>query len=254
MGTKRQFRYLLVEDEPPAATRFQKLMKLCHSFVPHGAATSGSQAIGLLKENNVDVVFLDIELSDMSGFDLLDRIPADNRPLIVFVTAYDKYALMAFDYFAIDYLLKPFSNERFHKMISRVEAQLSNNEQNSWTGLTEAIRTGNLPGTIVVRTGKKHHFISIADIAWVSADGNYCDIHLENGEVHIHRETISKLTEILPNSEFARIHQSYVIRTSFVKSVNRILFSEMEVVLKDSTVLKVSRSYKNVVRSLMQNK
>jgi len=247
-------RYLVVEDEGPAATRFQGLMKSNALFVSQGVAVSGADAIAVIKEKPVDVLFLDIELPDMSGFDVLDQIPEHKRPLIVFVTAYDKYALLAFEYFAIDYLLKPFSNERFRKMITRIEARLSENApQNSWTGLTEAINKGSLPGTIVVRTGKKHHFISISDIAWVAADGNYCDIHLQNGDVHVHRETISRITDMLPKTDFARIHQSYVIRTSFVKSMNRILFGEIEIVLKDNTHLKVSRTYKSVVRDLVRN-
>lgn len=242
--------YLLVEDEAPAAARFQKLMKPNPSFVSMGTAASGAEALAILKEKTVDVVFLDIELPDMSGFDLLDKIPDDRRPIVVFVTAYDKYALLAFEYFAIDYLLKPFSNARFQKMISRIPGGHRQNLE----GLTESIRRGDLPGTIVVKTGKRHHFISIADITWVGADGNYCDIHVESGEVHVHRETILRMMEILPKEQFIRIHHSYVVRRSFIKGVNSILFGDMEVVLKDDSHLKVSRTYKSGLRDLLHKR
>jgi len=254
MDTSQKYRYLLVEDEVPAAIRFQNLIKSNSSFVSLGVATSGDEARQVITKGGVDLLFLDIELPDMSGFDLLDLIPEDKRPLIVFVTAYDKYALLAFEYFAIDYLLKPFSNDRFRKMITRLETQRSGTPSQNPTGLIQAIRGGTLHGTIVIRTGKRHHFVSIEDVAWVAADGNYCDIHLQNGEVHVHRETISRMMDILPAADFARIHHSYIIRTGFVKGINRILFNDMEVVLRDNTHLKVSRSYKNVARDLIRSR
>lgn len=247
-------RTLLVDDEDPALQRSQRLLKLRDDFVLHSSCTNGREALAVLQNNAIDFILLDIEMPGMSGLELLNELDAGKRPLVVFVTAYDNYAVKAFEYYAIDYLLKPFSNERFEKMLDRVQDHFNNKEKQNipWHDVIDSIDQQKLPGErIAVRTGKKYDFIEPADIAYICADGNYCEIKLISGAKYVHRETISNMIAMLPAGKFMRIHHSYIISIASVKQVGRLSFGELEIKMTDDRQLKVSRKYKDAVKKLI---
>jgi len=250
----KPIRTILVDDEGPALQRSQRLLQLQADFVLQGSCTNGKEALAVLMNGGIDFILLDIEMPGMSGIELLDRLDDSRRPLVVFATAYDNYAVKAFEYYAIDYLLKPFSNERFEKMLDRVRDHFTNKGKQDipWKDVSHAIVQQKLPGErIAVKTGRKYDFIAPSDIAYICADGNYCDIRLVSGNKYVHRETISNMISILPADQFLRIHHSYIISIASVKQVTRISFGELEVTMNDGCVLKVSRKYKGEVKKLL---
>jgi two-component system LytT family response regulator len=245
---------LIVDDEMPALQRMQRLLSGNHDFLLAGSCVNGKEALEILAEIKIDLLLLDIEMPLMSGLALLERLDDRNKPLVVFVTAYDEYAITAFEYYAIDYLLKPFTNERFEKMLFRVTEHFKHyaTAPVSWYDVKESITHKKLPGSrIAIKTGRKYHFIEPLQIAYVIVDGNYCNIKLHSGEKFVYRETLSNLLSVLPSGLFERIHHSYLVAISAVRQINRLGYGEMEVRMHDGSVLKVSRKYKEVVKKLM---
>ena len=246
---------LIVDDEDPSVQRVKRLVERHPEFHVVNTCHNGKEALDFIQRNDVDLVLLDIEMPIMTGIKLLNTLEESRRPLVVFLTAYDQYALQAFEYFAIDYLLKPFSNERFEKMLERVKGLVGSQSKPlfAWRDIQTAIDERKLPaGKITVKTGKKYHFIEVDEIAYITADKNYCEIKLLSGPRHIHRETLSHFENTLPQDKFARIHHSYIVRLDYIKGVNRVLFGDVEVVMKDGATFKVSRKYKNTIRTFLK--
>jgi len=246
---------LIVDDEEAARKRIERLLTNNKDFVNEKSCSSGMQALQVLSEKEIDLLLLDIEMPGISGLELVGKLDENKRPSVVFITAYDEYAVQAFEYYAIDYLLKPFSNERFEKMLDKVKIQLAVKKVTSipWPDIMNFMETHQLPDNrIAVKTGKKYHFIEPADIAYICADGNYCDIRLRSGDKFVHRDTITHLSSILPADKFIRIHQSYIVAIASVNQVNRMAFAEMEVKMADGKMLKVSRKYKGLVKKLIK--
>ncbi|MES2330409.1 MAG: LytTR family DNA-binding domain-containing protein [Bacteroidota bacterium] len=246
---------LIIDDEAPALQRNERLVLADKDFSIAGTCVNGEEALQILTDKKIDLLLLDIEMPVMSGLSLLQNFGIQNRPLVVFITAYDEYAVTAFEYYAIDYLLKPFTNERFEKMLARVKDHFrkEKHENISWADVNYSVQQRKLPGNrLAVKTGKKYHFIEPSQKAYVVADGNYCHIKLHSGEKYVHRETLSNLAAILSEDVFMRIHHSSIIAINAVKQVNRLGYGEMEVCMNDNSVLKVSRKYKERVKKLFK--
>lgn len=246
---------VIVDDEEAARKRTERLLAASKEFVIEKSCSSGVDALQVLSEKRVDLLLIDIEMPGLSGLELVNRLEESKRPSIVFITAYDEYALQAFEYYAIDYLLKPFSNERFEKMLTRAKLHIAGKKATNihWPDIMHFMETHQLPDNkIVVKTGKKYHFIDPADIAYICADGNYCNIRLCNGDKFIHRDTISHLAATLPADRFIRIHHSSIVAVSSVSQVNRMAFAEMEIKMTDGKLLKVSRKYKALVKKMIR--
>jgi two-component system, LytTR family, response regulator len=246
---------LMIDDEEAARKRVERLLTGNKDFVIEKSCSSGMEALLVLSEKKIDLLLLDIEMPGISGLELVNKIEESKRPSIVFITAYDEYAVQAFEYYAIDYLLKPFSNERFEKMLERVKLQITGKKAANipWPDIMNFMETHQLPDNrISVKTGKKYHFIEPADIAYICADGNYCGIRLCSGDKFVHRDTITHLASILPADRFIRIHHSYIVAIASVVQVNRVAFAEMEVKMTDGKLLKVSRKYKDLVKKMIR--
>jgi len=251
----KRIRVLIIEDEDLALKRVERLLRPQEDFIITASAANGRDALAFLSANDVDLVLLDIEMPDMNGFEVLNSITDEKRPLVVFITAYHEYALKAFDHFAIDYLLKPFSNMRFMKMLDRIRLLLDDKQYKNtlWTGIHSLSHDQDADRNYIpVKTGKKYHLLPVAEIAYISADGNYCEINMIHGAKHVHRDTIAHLFSILPSDKFIRVHNSHIASIFFIKNVSRISFGEMEIEMKNGITLKVSRKYKNSVKALFE--
>ena len=206
----------------------------------------------MIAEYHPDIIFLDIQMPEMTGLEMLQHIDAvtEKRPLIIFTTAYDEYALQAFELHAVDYLLKPFSLERFKTAVDQVISISSNSDQNTkqLQSLIDQIKTENTSSTasrITVKDAGKLSFVDIASITWVEASGNYVELHTADTK-HLMRETLTNIKAKLPSKDFFQASRSVIININFVKNV--VSNSKREVFINTTTgdTLKTTLTLKEV--------
>lgn len=254
-------RVLIVDDEPAARARIRRLLKDESDVDVVGESTDGASAVRAVVELKPDVVFLDIQMPESDGFDVLERLPRDQRPLVVFVTAYDQYALRAFEVHALDYLLKPFDAERFRASFARVRERLAR-DQRTEAGLVrsllEELKSGRADleklvrgaprhlDRIMVRSSGKITFVKVAELDWLEASGNYVRLHTARGS-HLIRETLSGLESRLDPNQFVRIHRSTIVNLDRVKEMQPWFSGDYLVILHSGVKLKLSRSFREAI-------
>lgn len=229
-------RAVIVDDEAPARDRIRHLLELERDVDVVGEAANGSDACETVRELRPDVLFLDVQMPDVDGLELLvelgDRVPE----FVIFVTAYDQYALKAFEHAAVDYLLKPFDPDRFAEAVSRVRGALAARAQ--------ATAQPNYISRIAVRSGERVLLLKAADIDWVEAQGNYVVLH-SAGARYILRDRISAIEARLDPAAFVRIHRSTVVNVDRIRDLHPLFHGEYTVVLTDGTRLTLSRRYRD---------
>jgi two-component system LytT family response regulator len=240
---------VIVDDEPPARAKLQRLLGDLPDFRVVAEAGSVAEAVPAVTEARPDVLYLDIQLGADSGFDVVDGLrAAEVAPLIVFTTAYSEYAVRAFDVQALDYLLKPFDRERFVASIERVRAALAEADRSD---VEERVRRllAQMPGRpaavqqILVRGADRAYFLAVRDIDRVTAAGNYVEVHA-GGKVHLIRESLTSFVAQLDAAEFLRVHRSHVVRLGFIAELKPMFHGDYELVLRDGQTLPLSRRYK----------
>ena len=243
---------LIVDDEPLGRDLVRHMLAAHPDFHVVGECGDGEQALAAIKRHTPQVVFLDIKMPRLDGMSLLDRLPASVRPLVVFITAHDRYAIQAFAENAFDYLLKPFDQARFDQTIARARQRL---RQLDAARLGQSVRSmlgGNemkpALDRIVIRETGRVFFVEVADIGWLEAEGNYVALHVVDGKTHLVHETLAKLEARLDASRFVRIPRSTIVRVDRIKELLPHFNGEYVVVLKDGTRLKLSRSFLDTAR------
>lgn len=261
-------RTIVVDDEPLARRGLKIRLDNSPSVELVAECANGEEALRAVAELSPDLVFLDIQMPGMSGFDVVQQMQGDDMPLVLFVTAYDEYALKAFEINAIDYLLKPVDDERLATAITRALEQherdrLENQKLNlvnacmqlsgASAATVEAIAEGAgqaYPDKLSIRDGDEIHLIPVADIDWVDAAGDYMCVHV-NGVTHIMRITMKQLEALLNPIHFLRVHRSTIVNAARIESVQAIANGEFLLTLANQSQLKVSRSYRDKVRHLI---
>jgi len=247
-----QIRVLVIDDEPLARQRLKNLLNDIHAIKLEGVCKTGEEAVKKIDELEPDIIFLDIELKDMTGFDVLDKISTKKKPLVIFVTAYDEFALKAFDNFAFDYLLKPFKDERFFKSTSNALDYIKNNKPLYDEKLSELLSylkgssnesKNNYKKNIPIRLGNKISFLKLSDIKYILASGYYAEIYTDDKK-HLMRESLTKLSTELDPTNFVRVHRSTIINLKFVHELINSNFGDMDVKMKDQKLFRISKSYK----------
>lgn len=266
--SKKIIKTLIVDDESPARKRIRELLKERSDFEIIGECSNGDDAVNAINTKSFDLVFLDIQLQDMNGFDVLEKLETDTLPIIVFVTAYDKYALKAFEFHAIDYLLKPFDDERFEEMLNHVQKQFCKNQMEDLGGKLDALLSDykNLQNhdalessatiyqkRLVLKSTGKISFIDVDDIDWIGAEGYYVNLNI-NSKPHLMRETLKNLEKILDPQKFLRIHRSTIVNVTRIKEMQPSFHGEYVVILKDGKRLKLSRNYREQLEKLLHGK
>ena len=248
-------RVILVDDEPLSLRRLHQLLNALPEIEIVAQCTSGRQAVAAIGELKPDVVFLDVQMPEVNGFEVVAAVSNEDMPLIVFVTAYDEYAVRAFDVLALDYIMKPVAPERLRLACERAGAALTSKErrearQENVGGLLQRLeqdgRLRDAPAKtnrLLVRAEDRIVMLKTEDINWVEAAGNYVRIHAGK-DTYIIRETIGRLESILDPGRFARIHRSTVINLDSVKEMQPWFSGEMLVIMNDGTQLKLSRTYR----------
>jgi two-component system, LytTR family, response regulator len=231
---------LVVDDESLARSNVTVLLRRDPDIGSVTECASGFDAIEAIRKSKPDLVFLDVQMPECGGFDVLELLGSDVPPTIIFVTAYDEYALRAFEAGALDYLLKPFDDARFARALNRAKQRLAN-------CLPPQSRAAE---RLVVRSQGQVLFLSVADIDWIEAAGYYACLHVGK-DTHILRRSLLELEEDLGDEKFIRIHRSIVVNLERIRGLELQPGGEYEVVLKSRVRLRLSRRYRKRLRDRM---
>jgi two-component system, LytTR family, response regulator len=241
-------RILIADDEPLARERLKMLLVGQEGFEVVGECHDGPSTIDAIRRTKPDLVFLDVQMPGANGFDVVSALGEEELPLFVFVTAFDTYALKAFDVHALDYLLKPFDRERFLQALARARQQLerpSNSDLRS--RLLELVRdlepAPQRLERFVIKSGGRVFFVRADEIDWIEAAGNYVKLHVGT-ETHLLRETMNAVEAQLPRETFYRIHRCHIVNIERVKELQPWFNGEYVVFLRTGARLTLSRGYR----------
>jgi two-component system LytT family response regulator len=226
-----KIRTVVVDDEPVARERIVGLLNQEKDIEVVGEYSDGTQAVSAIQQQHPDLVFLDVQMPACDGFGVIEQLGPEQVPAVVFVTAYDEYALKAFEVHAIDYLLKPFGRDRFAQTLQHAREHL------------ERRRAGDLGKRLVIKSGGRVFFLRTQEIDWIEAAGNYVRLHLGE-DSHLFRETMNNMEGRLDAQRFVRIHRSRIVNTDRIKEMQPWFNGEYVVVLQNGTRLTLSRGYR----------
>lgn len=248
-------RALIVDDEPLARRRLIRLLKDEPEIEIVGECDDGPSAVNAAKRLAPDVMFLDVQMPGMDGFDVIETLGPTRCPAVVFVTAYDEYALKAFDVHAVDYLLKPFDRKRLRQALTRARA-LALNEGDFSRRVAAAIgdiRASRPEQRFAVRSRGRIYFVRAEEIDWIEAAGHYLTLHVGRDE-HMIRDTISNMTSRLEPDCFARVHRSIIVNVDRIKELLPSFHGEYSIVLRDGTRLQSSRNHSERLHALIKGR
>ncbi len=254
-NTVASWRTLIVDDEPLAREGIRTRLESLGGFDVVAECGGGRAAVTAIQAQPLDVVFLDVQMPVVDGFGVVAEVGADRMPAIVFVTAYDQYAVRAFDARAIDYVLKPIDDVRFTQAVDSVRRRLSEAKESrvarQLAGLLDEVRpqtsgtprgSSVAPDRLVARDGDRIEMIPAAEIDWIAADGDYVRIHTGNRQLLL-RSTMTSIEAALPAGRHVRIHRSTIVNVERIRSLKTLPNHEYAVVLKNGVALRASRSY-----------
>ena len=249
----RKIRTLIVDDEPLARERMRSLVGVETDMELVGEASNGLEAVDAILGRSPDLVFLDVHMPKLDGFEVIETVGADRMPAVVFVTAYDQHALRAFEVQALDYLLKPFDGDRFQGTLRRVRRQMQTADTGELSqkliALVRDLKSERPPRTerLVVKSGGRLFFLRTDEIDWIEAAGNYVRLHVGT-DGHLLRETMTSIESRLNAEIFFRIHRSHIVNVERIKELQPWFNGEYVVILRNGTKLTLSRGYRDRVQ------
>ncbi|MEM1055563.1 MAG: LytTR family DNA-binding domain-containing protein [Bacteroidota bacterium] len=272
-------RVLIADDEPLARERLRELVAMRDDAEPVGEARNGTEAVEAVRQAreagaSVDLLLLDVEMPELDGLAALDALEPEERPAVVFVTAYDRYALRAFDLHALDYLLKPFDDERFHAALDRARDALRRGEAAALTqrllallrqadGAPAEVTRADADGEeaqaedseapltrLAIRTGSRYDLVEVDEIDWIEGAGVYARL-VVGDKAHLLRTPLAELERRLDAGRFVRIHRSTIVNLDRVREARGHAHGEYVLGLRDGTRLKVSRTYSDRIRAFL---
>ena len=254
-------RAAIVDDEPLARRRIRNLLAEASDVDVIAECANGKDAIESLEESPPDLLFLDIQMPEIDGFDVLQALGVGQVPAVIFVTAYDQFALRAFEAHALDYLLKPFDDERFGAALQRARERIRQQQGSDLDRRLQAL-LDNVRGDhgylrrLVVPSGHRSIFVRTEHIDWIEAERNYVRLHVSGGggRSYLLRENLTRIASALDPKTFCRIHRSTIVNIDRIQSVESLLHGEYLVVLQDGTKLTSGRSYRSSLHALMGRK
>ena len=244
------WRVVIVDDEPPARETLRLLLSRAADFDVVAEAAHGEAAVNAVREHAPDVLLLDVQMPGPDGFEVLRTIGPSAVPVLVFVTAYDRYALQAFETHALDYLLKPFSDERFDVVLARVRTRLKERRMaeagRRLAALLASRQPTAAPRHLVVRDSGRTIVIPHDEITWIEAEDYYVRVHTAERRTLV-RLPLKTLAEELDNERFVRVHRSAIVNVQFVRQVEPLASGDQRLVLSDGTELRVSRTFRQAL-------
>jgi two-component system LytT family response regulator len=268
---KRPIRTLVVDDEPLAREGIIALLAEDPDIEVVGSCADGLSAVAKIRAARPDLVFLDVQMPKRTGLEVVADLPAAERPVIIFVTAYDEYAIQAFEHCVVDYLLKPFRDARFAAALARAKGEVRRSRVNGLERsmeelldyVKEMIRTGSAPAAVtpgpaateasdrvVLKTGSDLHFIRTADIVWIESQADFVKVHT-TGAAQLVRETMQSLEQRVDPARFLRIHRSSLVNLDHVKKVTPALYGDYVVLMSDDTKLRLSRKNRGKLKQII---
>lgn len=248
---------IIVDDEPLAREKLRGFLESESDIEVIAECRDGAEALITIDQEKPDLVFLDVQMPELDGFEVLDHLDRTHIPTVIFVTAYDQYALKAFEVHAVDYLLKPFDRERFRDALNRARIELERQQVSGMKRHLEALlediesRRSKYPDRLVVKTSGRVVFLKVAEIDWVDAAGNYVKLHTGNESLLL-RETMGRIEQRLDPRQFLRIHRSTIVNIEGIRELQQQFHGDYVVILKSGQRLTLSRSYRDKIQELLE--
>ncbi len=246
-------RALVVDDQPLARERLVQLLRMAPDVEIVGVCATGLEAVASIEHDAPDVVFLDMQMPELDGLAVVERVGPARMPLTVFVTAHDEYAVQAFEAQALDYLLKPFARPRFERALDRARDAIARRRDaaaistHSPLGIQPRVPAPAASSRLVVKSGGRVSFVDRDAIDWVEADGNYCRLHV-GAEAFLVRETMHGLLGQLGADRFARVHRSAIVQLTRVRELRIAGGGDYDAVLASGEHVPVSRAYRDTLQ------
>src|ERR1700733_3879499 len=253
-------RVIIADDERLARKKLHILLESEPEVQVVAECEDGRQTISAVHAHLPDLLLLDIQMPDLDGFQVLNEVPPGEMPVVIFTSAYDQYAIRAFEAHALDYLLKPFDQERLHHAIERARWELHKSQDREIThrilDLLSQVKSDMLPapsseGRLVIRAKGRVVFLNLSEIDWIEASANYVRLNVGK-ESHLFRETIGRISERLNPNHFVRVHRSTIVNVRKIKELIPVNSGEYIVVLKSGKELSCSRSYRGALESMIE--
>ena len=264
----RKIRALIVDDEALARKALRAMLNDDPEMEVIAECRNGREAVAVIREQSPDIVFIDIQMPEMDGFEVIEEVGAAQMPVTVFVTAYDKHALRAFEAHALDYLLKPFDHDRFNTALQRAKIQvrqqkLSESSENLFSMLQDIkLKSNDSPpdtdkpahqepiDRVVIKASGRVYFLKVEEIDWVEAEGDYLSLH-SGSQTHLIRETMRNFQAKLDPKKFLRIHRSTIVNIERIKDIRPLFKGEYVITLTNGKRLNSSRSYRHHLQKLL---
>lgn len=241
-------RVLVVDDEQPARQRLVDLLSQDTHAIAVLEAGDGLTAVSMIENEHFDLVFLDVQMPELDGLGVLDAVGANRMPLTVFVTAYDQHAIRAFEANALDYLLKPYSDQRMEAALERARTRLAECQagrfgQSVLQMMTAIPREERYLDRLILKSAGATHFVRVADVDWIEGAGVYVNLHVAGREL-LYRATLNQLTARLDPARFIRVHRSATVNIDSIVRLEPVSHGEFDILLKDGRQARVSRTYR----------
>jgi two-component system, LytTR family, response regulator len=253
--TPASLRVLLVDDEALARRRLRTLLAGEPGMEIVGECADGAQAVSAIRELKPDLVFLDVQMPELDGFEVIERIGASAMPAVIFITAFDDYAVNAFEHGAVDYLLKPVEKKRFEQTLARARERVERRPAESRDQLNDLLRhlgARAAPARIGVKAGGKTLFVQTAEIFWIQARDDVARIHLAESFIDV-REPLSRLESRLPAGDFLRVHRSAIVNVAHIREVQPFDQGDQMLVLGNGKRITTGRSYRQVMQDFLKS-
>lgn len=254
-------RAIIVDDEPLARTGVAQLVDPLDDVTVVGEAADGTEAVREIEKTDPDLVFLDVQMPEMTGLEVVREVGVHEMPVTIFVTAYDEYAIDAFDAHALDYLLKPIDEDRFADALDRARTQIQQAEADALheqlKGLLQEYDTEESTSEasldrFTVRSRNRIYFVDVDDVQWIESEGDYVALH-DGEEAHLIRKTMKELEQRLTSDRFVRVHRSYIVNADYVEEFRPLDHGTYRVIMEAGTPLKTSRGYSDRVEELIES-
>jgi two-component system LytT family response regulator len=252
----KQIRTLVVDDEPLTRERVSTLVRQSPGLELIGEARNGLEALDLITTLEPDLILIDVEMPELDGFGVISELDVTRAPAVIFITAYEHYAVQAFEVGAIDYLHKPVTKSRFDAAIARARDRLDRPSLKDWNALVAAAtsveRSRGVRKRFVVRQGNAHYFVPVEDVEWIDVADNYLRLHA-GSRVHFYRGTMKQAEDELDPERFVRIHRSLIVAVNRIKAIRSNESGGHTIEMADGARLRSSRPYGPRVNALLRD-
>ena len=248
-----KMRAVIADDEPLSREKLRMLLEHEPELEVVAECTGLEDTLSAVRTQHPDLLLLDIEMEGGTGFDVLRSLPSGEKPIVIFTTAYDSYALQAFEAHALDYLLKPFDQERLHRALDRARSEMAKSTRGGLTtNLPSTLAIGRRPpeNRLIIKSGGRVVFFQIDEIDWIEAAANYVRLHVAGKNAYLFRESIGRMADKLDPMQFIRIHRSFIVNVSKIKELQPCNNGEFMVSLRNGKELPCSRFYRHALEGL----